>query len=381
MAETLYGPCWELQCPDCQFQYRCDRESPPDHDSPTCPNCGFRHVDGTLDQTITPGQQVVIHRSNWPDETPERWAPIAFRSPDDRRMTVKRLVGLPGEQLSIRRGDLFVNDQIERKSLAQLRSLAILVHDNDFLPQTSNDLPARWRAEEGATHWKEVDSEQHFNGQQDSWLTYQHWPCVAAPGSRIRDTEVSDSYGYNQGLSRQLHFSTDLLLTCQVKLATPGSFRLRLHDGHVNWIAQINTQTNSYRLLKEDVEIATQESSIPLPNVLDVQWFHCDRRITLVLNGDVILSHDCPTSGKSAQPSKRPLAIGGLNTPLTVRNLKIWRDIYYLHPQGTSQAWYLPQPLGQKELFVLGDNSPISTDSRQFLHPLTTNDFVGEVIP
>ncbi len=380
MAESLYGPCWELQCPDCQFQYRCDRDSHPDLDSPTCPNCGFRHVDGTLHQATNPGQQVSIRPSKWQDDTPKRWTPIVFRSADDGRMTVKRLVGLPGEQVSIRGGDLFINDQIERKSLAQLRGLAVLVHDNNYLPQVANDLPPRWRAAEGGTNWNSTNSELRFDGRENSWITYHHWPCVASPGPRVREAQISDSYGYNQGLSRPLNFTVDLLLTCHIELDTPGSFRLRLHDGYVNWVAEVNSQSNVFRLLKDDVEVVSQNSSQQLPVAFDVQWLHCDRRITLALNGKAVLGHDCSTSDTPTKPIKRALEIGGQNAPLTVRNLKIWRDIYYLHPHGTSQSWRLPKPLGQKELFVLGDNSPISIDSRQFSRPLTTNDFLGEVI-
>jgi type IV secretory pathway protease TraF len=65
---------------------------------------------------------------------------------------------------------------------------------------------------------------------------------------------------------------------------------------------------------------------------------------------------------------------------LVVRNLQIWRDVYYLHPFGTAAAWEQSKALGRHEMFVLGDNSPLSNDSRQFELPLSANDFVGRVI-
>ena len=47
---------------------------------------------------------------------PRRWEVMIFRFPhDERRLYVKRIVGLPGERLTVRGGDIWVNDAIARK--------------------------------------------------------------------------------------------------------------------------------------------------------------------------------------------------------------------------------------------------------------------------
>ncbi len=46
--------------------------------------------------------------------------------------------------------------------------------------------------------------------------------------------------------------------------------------------------------------------------------------------------------------------------------LKLLRDIYYTHPRGIYSRWALDQPyqLADDEYLMLGDNSPLSEDSR-----------------
>jgi len=47
-------------------------------------------------------------------------------------------------------------------------------------------------------------------------------------------------------------------------------------------------------------------------------------------------------------------------------DVKVYRDVYYTHPIGSEARWGLAEPvrLADHEYFVLGDNSPVSDDSR-----------------
>jgi hypothetical protein len=55
-----------------------------------------------------------------------------------------------------------------------------------------------------------------------------------------------------------------------------------------------------------------------------------------------------------------------LGDSLQIDDLKVWRDIYYLDPQGLSRSWEMPAPLGESEFALLGDNQPVSIDSRNW---------------
>ena len=51
---------------------------------------------------------------------------------------------------------------------------------------------------------------------------------------------------------------------------------------------------------------------------------------------------------------------------VAIDQLRVYRDVYYTHPIGQSARTRVDQParLGADEYYVLGDNSPISEDSR-----------------
>jgi signal peptidase I len=94
-----------------------------------------------------------------------------------------------------------------------------------------------------------------------------------------------------------------------------------------------------------------------------------DRRLMLALDGVLLfdpLDYDDPSGFPSADES--PLALGVRAGSITVGDLKVYRDVHYTsslagvprRPFGVDS----PYLLGRDEFFVLGDNSPVSNDSR-----------------
>jgi signal peptidase I len=66
-----------------------------------------------------------------------------------------------------------------------------------------------------------------------------------------------------------------------------------------------------------------------------------------------------------------------------VSNLRLWRDIYYTDPGPghARSALTGPYEITAGECFVLGDNSPISDDSRTFPKPgVSLDQIVGKPI-
>ena len=49
-----------------------------------------------------------------------------------------------------------------------------------------------------------------------------------------------------------------------------------------------------------------------------------------------------------------------------MRDIRLYRDIYYLDPARAGWKWTAKEPLGQREFLLLGDNAPISVDSRHW---------------
>ena len=66
---------------------------------------------------------------------------------------MKRVVGLPGESVQVRHGDIYIDGRIERKSLAQQHALALLVHDANCEPRLEPRPPRRWRPDTADSAW------------------------------------------------------------------------------------------------------------------------------------------------------------------------------------------------------------------------------------
>jgi signal peptidase I len=413
MAETLRGAHRQLNCGDCGFPCRYDVERPPTEDRVVCPNCGYFNRD--LRAAVShPGQRVLIDRLTYRLLPPCRWDLIGFRSEEDPDYwQVKRVVGLPGERISIRQGDIYVDGQLARKTLPQLRAAAVLVYDSGFEPRRTAGLPARWRAppDSGWTRTAEGFSFRARSelGTAGDWLTYHHWRCFASPLPRSDEYPVLDNYGYNQDESRQLHRVSDLMLVARLRLAG-GSGRVAIcgYDGE-NWVrVSLEFPARLASLYRGDHCV----SSAFLPEAayardVKLEFALCDRQVILAVDERVVISWRNESVGPAGDPhgaaeqlepapsgaqrkeaddgamaQRQPFGIAADGLSVVIRRLQVFRDVYYLDPQGLGRDWFTAASLGDDELLVLGDNVPISRDSRHWQRPGVPNDrILGLVLP
>ncbi|MCL2462144.1 MAG: signal peptidase I, partial [Defluviitaleaceae bacterium] len=64
---------------------------------------------GSMEDTIMPNSRIVAFRLDYLFTTPKRFDIVVFRYPDDRtQLFVKRVIGLPGETVSIRDGEVYI---------------------------------------------------------------------------------------------------------------------------------------------------------------------------------------------------------------------------------------------------------------------------------
>ena len=67
----------------------------------------------SMEGTIRVNDRIVAFRLSYLFSEPERFDIIVFRGPDDSSILyVKRIIGLPGETINIRNGQVFVNDAL-----------------------------------------------------------------------------------------------------------------------------------------------------------------------------------------------------------------------------------------------------------------------------
>ena len=364
MAPRLVGEHFDVRCADCRYSFRTDIRVPKQGVF-ACPNCGFGKVEvpkepvGSQRVTITSG------------DLPSRWDVIAFRKNGDRDASVKRLIGLPGERIDINGGDVYVNGERVCKSFDDYDRLKIPVFDANHTSKMS--LPPRWRSEQNSEQWLHLPGAFHFEPKilseplyeptETDWLEYHHLRGFHHNGFRVEEHPVEDSYAFNQAINRTLVPVFDLSLECQLtSLSDACEFHVRLR--HVGGVAEIRIEfgrTQGLLFLSRQQE-PVAKFSLPENRRLNVSVASIDSVLRIRVDGRDVFGESI-VFGESLRPSSRPFSIGGRTGSFRVENLAIYRDIYYRLLNDSPEGGFV---LAADEFFVLGDNVPVSADSRHW---------------
>ena len=379
MGDALPGQHHRYICADCGYAFRSDvRRSA---DTSLCPNCGTEG--GATGAIVYQGRRVLIDHGPRLWRQPRRWELWAFQRPGEDGATywsVKRVVGLPHERLAICDGDIFVDDRLLRKDLAELRSVAIPVHNDRHRAAAGRDTSSRWRADRERSGWREESMGYAYHpsvaladgaaaggcGGAEillDWMTYRHCGSDPRSGAGSDENPVLDQYAYNQSLTGELHVVPDLLFACEFAWdGRADQLGLRVSDGGEWFEVRLDWAASEIRLAREGRLCLRRSFSGPDSGRLELAC--CDRQVLLAIDGELVLRYPYQRPAGPLQPTSRPLAVGACRGGLRLRELQIFRDIYYLDPWGTNHLWRVAARLRADEYFVLGDNVPISDDSR-----------------
>jgi signal peptidase I len=381
MAETLVGVHRNVVCADCGYPFSCGSESRPAAPRAVCPNCGYASNDLTILPDIG-GERLLIDRAAFSFRPVRRWEIVALRWPQHAdKILAKRIIGLPGETIEIRNGDIFIDGQLARKNLAEQRDLAILVHDAGYLPTIEPKLPRRWRFDRKKSNWHGAKGQFTFGAEEGpsetesvDWIEYHHgWRL--ADGTFV-ESPVTDICGYNQSQpirEEEVHPVADLMLSLRVAFHSGrGDFWVRLTDGGEAYEVRMEFEGKSPGIL----QYQTFCGGKPIQNVSGsvriasggetlVEASLVDQQFLLAFDGRSVATIPFDRA-EPPKPSACPLALGARNVELTVRELRVYRDVYYSCPIGLPPNSECTQPrhLAADKCFVIGDNSPFSNDSR-----------------
>lgn len=367
MAPNLLGEHLLLTCEDCGIQFVCS-VSPAPADGAVCPNCGARQT-GAAGGLWQAGQRVRVDRLVFAVRQPRRWELAAYQSGQQRQ--VKRIAGLPTERLTIANGNLHANGRLVRKSLSQLRQVAVLVHDSQFAPRRP-DLPSRWQSD-GAWQCQSGPGQFAIGGDGSGWLVYHHRPCYDGRRPRTAESAIDDHYGFNQMLSRPLNPVNELMLECQLSVAGRGRLRVRAATGSSQWDLAWDCERGRLRLTRDGVLLT--ETACPVPGgefPLTAAVF--DGQFVAEVAGRVRLQYQGAETAAGGSPT--PWMLSAEQLAVRCRGLRVWRDLHYLPPAPTG-PWRCE--LGDKEFLLLGDNVPVSWDSRQ-TGPTPRKSLLGKVL-
>ena len=184
MAPVLLGFHKSVVCPACEYRFafgvRFDESVDGDSAAPveklaTCPNCGQINIDATA-VPRNHGDQLLVHKNIFDFRRPHRWEPVVFRNPaQPGEAYVKRVVGLPEEDVRILDGDLYVNGRMARKDLVTQRHMRIPLFNLRNLPDDDEwelpwQLDGKWEAHDGVLRGQQPDQSDQPNS-----LLFRHW--------------------------------------------------------------------------------------------------------------------------------------------------------------------------------------------------------------
>jgi predicted RNA-binding Zn-ribbon protein involved in translation (DUF1610 family) len=375
MAETLVGMHRKLACPDCGWSFRCGAdEAIMLGKQAICPNCGYRAQ--RLDAAPRlPADGVLVDRSAFLLRPPRRWELAALRDSNrGSRFYVKRLVGLPGEQIDLRHGDIYADGVIQRKNFAQQRALAVMVHDSSREPSS---LPSRWQPDNaksawrqsGSRFWRPPTSIAGPDAAATDWLTFHHRRRRPGRDEVLEEVPIADDDGYNQTRPvTQTHLIRDLMVRCRIRGSDSGRAMWLITDGLSQFLITLDFGAVEASIVQDGRRIA--RVSLPKPLAVDdllCELALCDEQVLLALDGRETLRVAYASPDVPFRPTSRPVAVGTRGDALEIWELALLRDVYY-SPARVRDGKPAQDCLAGDEYFVLGDNSPASLDSRGWAH-------------
>jgi signal peptidase I len=249
MAPTLMGQHKDVQCPECGYWYQAGASIELDDEvndqrfleagrtppksavvATTCPICRYRQIldlVSNANQKTFSGDRILVSKFVYDFTPPERWDVIVFKYPFNAKQNfIKRLVGLPNEEILIKLGDVFVkqpdedNFAIARKPDHKLTAMLQLVDDTRHVAKhlTEAGWPLRWQpwtaaGQDAPNAWSTDDHGHTYatagRPAEDVWLRYRHiipsdydWELIedgrTPPMLADRQGElVTDFYAYN----------------------------------------------------------------------------------------------------------------------------------------------------------------------------------------
>ena len=404
MADTLKGAHFRLRCRQCGYAYdrgfRPDNYGFPDDTIPSgpekppvtrCPSCGYYH-NLRHRMPVANGDRILVLKCIYQFAKPKRWDVIVFKNPPEPSINyIKRLIGLPGEEVQIIDGDIYIDGQIARKPPKIQNELWMPVYDNNYQPVKPRDSSFNnhsWRQpfqNVDGSKWITEDSENPTlfrldppEGQMRRTNTLFYNTSI---GNDFRATyayDHVDRYGNMPTCSDlMVRFSClagSDLSSVGIALGKYGT----IYRAHVN-LASGQLVVTEQQLGGEPEELDSAPiQETPVNGPTPVMFANVDHKLIFEYGGTKWtkdLGRDPWDPDRTRRNIEPRVEIFG-SGKLTLSNVAVFRDIHYteIDDYGNfGEATEQPFALAEDEFFVLGDNSPDSLDCRWWRNPGIAN--------
>lgn len=338
-----------------------------------------RSMEPTIHGDPESGERVLVC---YGDDRPERFDLVVVRLPGEDVPRVKRVAGLPGEAVRIEEGDLYVEGEQLAGDLPRPKPVAVfddhLALEDHFQSQAGGGIVGWQRTADG---WR------HDGGPERPVARLEY-------ARRLADHYLGTNGEFVEGSTEV----GDLWIGAALDLEEPNSRALLAvatqGDRFIAWIGADDDGKRRVRLLSYPVpgpDIAASDSEVLGELELEVaagthEWVvgRVDGRAELWFDGLRVLDqrfgvprrHPLDLFGEGRSHGPRAwVEVGGGG--VTLSGLRLWRDLHY-----TSRGELAVREefqLGPDELFLLGDNSAASRDSRDF-GPIPLADVLGRPV-
>jgi len=305
----------------------------------------------------------------------ERFDLVVLMPEGESEPFVKRVMGLPGEKVELRGGDLWIDGSISRPDFSRIVLVPIFDEEVSELQTDFRLGPA----------WKRVDAGWRVNAQDID--------RGANAGLMFMRLGLKDHYfGVDDKFVSGSEEVADALVECSVEVETPGFVvRLGLAEAWDTFAASIVTREGDgadLRLIRNRPSGREVLVELPIqfpPGSRELRFGNLNDTLFLWIDGALIVEHpyqgnsflsNDPTGRRNSVSSDR-VYLGGSSGVGVFHGIRVFRDLHY--SSMGSFALQEPLQLGPADIFVLGDNSHDSTDGRDW-GPTHLSDVVGRPI-
>jgi signal peptidase I len=353
MAPTLYGRHKDITCEKCGHHYAIgasdEVESPgfliPGNlvEDAICPNCRYTTPKDVVQKLpVFKGDRILVNKFPYEFGEPQRFDVVVFKYPEEPQTNyIKRLVGLPGDKLEIRQGDVYTETKngvviLRKKDPNKQKRLQILVYDNEHPPHDllKTGWPERWaalkRTKAADTGWSQdaggwtangrtftLESSATGNGNP-RWIRYQHfvptqkdWVTALSGGrpQKLSPELITDFCGYNAYTGGQYgqyvdygqYWVGDLTINCDVsveELGTNPELVFELVEGFRTYRCRFNLETGECTIghnrddsgpgQREELVLATAGTKLKGTGKHRVSFANVDDRLSVWVDGKLV---------------------------------------------------------------------------------------------
>jgi signal peptidase I len=196
---------------------------------------------------------------------------------------------------------------------------------------------------------------------------------------RSHVSPVTDFYGYNRSLTGlQPRPVRDLMLTARLEVPVrEGRVVVRMTDGVrlFDWVLDYDSG-RTLLVVDEDYDAPVRTGPLPASAAgepIEIEMSTFDRQVLVTAGGELPFDPWPMPVGETEEDDeivdvRDPVRIRAGGGRVAISHLALYRDVHYTRGRA-NHGIDEPYALGPDEFFALGDNSPVSFDSRSWPSP------------